>query len=145
MTRCQPAPTIPVYLGVSTAPPLLVFLRGCVMLHCRLAGWLEMGTWTGFVGCLTGRETCVVDATVHCSAAQIAPRYALGAYTVLCSTAGCGEVVPRFPQGNDCSGAGRAPLASLMWNGVDTTWRATMPGWEDSRHATVSCNPTLQL
>lgn len=32
-----------------------------------------------------------------------------------------------------------------MWNGVDTTWRATIPGWEDSRQATVSCNPALQL
>jgi hypothetical protein len=115
------------------------------MLHCRLAGWLEMGTWTGFVGCLTGRETCVVDATVHCSAAQIAPRYALGAYTVARLAGGRSSHV--FPRGNDCSGAGRAALASLMWNGVDTTWRATMPGLggRQARHRVVQPDPAALI
>lgn len=55
------------------------------------------------------------------------------------------EVVPRFLQGKSAPGCRRAALVSLMWNGVDTTSRATIPGWEDSRHATMSCDLVLQL
>lgn len=74
---------------------------------------------------------------------MIAPRYAPEPLSQQYSR--LVEIVPRFPQGTSAPGCGRAALASLMWNGVDTTSRATIPGWEHSRHATMSCDLVLQL
>lgn len=133
MARCL-ATDINAYLRVSAAPWSLV-LRGCRILQSGL-GW-HVG---GFVNCFSCRKTCVVDAT-HCSAAQIAPRCAMD-LPCLHSRADWWKWSHVFFQGKSPPGRRRAALAPLMWNGVDTTSRATIP---IAGKATASCNPTLQL